>query len=84
MDGIVCCAHEQAVQIGREECDLNFPDDFFMSPKHARVEMSGESLTLIDQNSKNGTYVRVRGERELGDGDYLFLGRNLLRVEVTA
>jgi hypothetical protein len=46
--------------------------------------MSGETLTLVDQGSRNGTYVRIRGERELGNGDYLFLGRNLLRVEVTA
>jgi predicted component of type VI protein secretion system len=84
MDGIVCCAHEQSLQIGREDCDINFPDDVHMSPRHARVEMSGESLQLVDEHSQNGTYVRMRGERELSHGDYLFLGRNLLRVEVTA
>jgi len=84
MDGIVCCALEQTVEIGREDCDINFPDDVYMSPRHAKVEMSGEALKLIDENSQNGTYVRIRGERELGHGDYLFLGRNLLRVEVTA
>jgi len=84
MDGIVCCAHEQSVQVGREDCDINFPGDVYMSPRHARIEMSGESLELVDENSQNGTYVRIRGERELSHGDYLFLGRNLLRVEVTA
>ncbi len=84
MDGIVCCAREQSVQIGREDCDINFPDDVYMSPRHARVEMSGEKLELIDEGSQNGTYLRIRGERELAHGDYLFLGRNLLRVEVTA
>ena len=84
MDGIVCCAQEDTVHIGREECDINFPDDVYLSPRHARVEMSGESLELSDENSQNGTYVRIRGERELSHGDYLFLGRNLLRVEVTA
>jgi len=84
MDGIVCCAREQAVRIGREECDINFPDDVYMSARHARIEMSGNSLELIDEGSQNGTYIRIRGERELNDGDYLFLGRNLLRVEVTA
>jgi pSer/pThr/pTyr-binding forkhead associated (FHA) protein len=84
MDGIVCCAHEQTVEIGREDCDINFPDDQYMSPRHAKVEMTGESLRLLDGNSQNGTFVRIRGERELSHGDYLFLGRNLLRVEVTA
>ena len=84
MDGIVCCAQEQSVEIGREDCDINFPNDVFLSPRHAKVEMTGEALKLIDENSQNGTYVRIRGERELGHGDYLFLGKNLLRVEVTA
>ena len=83
IDGIVCCAREQTVEIGREDRDINFPDDIFMSRRHAKVEMSGESLKLIDENSQNGTYIRIRGERELSHGDYLFLGRNLLRVEVT-
>ena len=77
-------SHEQTVEIGREDCDINFPDDVYLSARHAKVEMTGESLKLIDENSQNGTYVRIRGERELGHGDYLFLGRNLLRVEVTA
>ena len=84
MDGIVCCALEQTVGIGREDCDINFPDDVYLSPRHAKVEMMGETLKLIDENSQNGTFVRIRGERELGHGDYLFLGRNLLRVEVPA
>ncbi len=84
MDGIVCCARGRTVQIGREECDINFPDDVYLSPRHARVEMSGESLELIDEGSQNGTYVRIRGERELSHGDYVFSGQNLLRVEVTA
>ncbi len=84
MDGIVCCANERTVEIGREECDINFPDDVHMSPRHARVEMSGDTLELVDAGSQNGTFLRIRGERDLSHGDYLFLGRNLLRVEVTA
>ncbi|MEM7139326.1 MAG: FHA domain-containing protein [Myxococcota bacterium] len=83
-DGIVCCANEHTVEIGREDCDINFPDDVYLSPRHARVEMAGETIQLVDQNSQNGTFVRIRGERDLAHGDYLFLGKNLLRVEVTA
>ena len=47
--------------------------------------MSGDgSFTLTDAGSKNGTYVRIEGEHELSHGDYLFLGKQLLRVEMTA
>ena len=39
-----------------------------------------DTFSLVDNNSKNGTYVRIRGERELSQGDYVFLGHQLLRV----
>ena len=71
------------MQIGREGGDLNFPGDLYMSGAHCRIEDNGGRLTLTDMNSRNGTYVRLRAERELGHGDYLFVGRKLLRVEIT-
>jgi pSer/pThr/pTyr-binding forkhead associated (FHA) protein len=64
---------------------MNFPDDVFMSGSHAKVDMGSEgSFTITDLESKNGTYVRIEGERELGHGDYIFIGKQLLRVEMTA
>ncbi len=84
-DGMVFCARESTAVVGREESDLNFPEDVYMSGTHARVEMTGDGkFTLGDAGSKNGTYVRIRGEQELAHGDYLFLGKQLLRVEMTA
>lgn len=83
-DGMVYCAREPQVHIGREDNDMNFPDDIYMSGRHARIEMvDGGQFHLHDAGSRNGTYVRVRGERELGHGDYLFIGQQLLRVEQT-
>ncbi|MBZ0117742.1 MAG: FHA domain-containing protein [Sandaracinaceae bacterium] len=84
-DGMVYCARDNSVQIGREDSDMNFPDDVFMSGKHAKVDLSPDgSFSLVDLSSRNGTYVRIRGERELGHGDYVFVGHQLLRVEQTA
>ena len=37
---------------------------------------------LTDHESRNGTYVRLKAEKPLDHGDYLFIGRKLLRVEV--
>lgn len=82
--GMVVCAREQKLEIGREDCDMNFPSDIYMSARHARVEMTGEGeFRLVDTDSKNGTFVRIDGERELDQGDYLFVGHQLLRVEMT-
>jgi pSer/pThr/pTyr-binding forkhead associated (FHA) protein len=82
--GMAVCARGQALQIGREGGDLNFPGDLYMSASHCKLEDNGGRLTLTDLNSRNGTYVRLKAERELGHGDYLFIGRKLLRVEITA
>ena len=72
------------VSIGREDCDLNFPEDLYMSGSHARVAASPDgSFVLVDSASKNGTFLRIRAEHELSHGDYLFLGKQLLRVEIT-
>jgi pSer/pThr/pTyr-binding forkhead associated (FHA) protein/RNA polymerase subunit RPABC4/transcription elongation factor Spt4 len=84
-DGMVYCARENVVQIGRENADMNFPDDVFMSGSHAKVELSADGqFSLVDLGSRNGTYVRLAQERELGHGDYVFIGHQLLRVEQTA
>jgi pSer/pThr/pTyr-binding forkhead associated (FHA) protein len=81
---MVHCALNNAALIGREDADLNFPLDVFMSGNHAKLERQGDQFLLTDLQSRNGTFVRVRGEQELVHGDYLFLGKQLLRVEMTA
>lgn len=82
--GMTVCARGSSLQIGREGGDLNFPSDLYMSASHCRLEESAGKLTLTDINSRNGTYVRLAAERELSHGDYVFIGRKLLRVEITA
>jgi len=80
--GMAVCARTGSLQIGREGGDLNFPGDLFMSASHCKLEDSAGKLTLTDLNSRNGTYLRLKTERELAHGDYLFIGRKLLRVEI--
>jgi pSer/pThr/pTyr-binding forkhead associated (FHA) protein len=84
LPGMVVCARGQALQIGREGGELNFPNDLYMSGSHCRIDEAGGKFTLTDLNSRNGTYLRLKSERELGHGDYLFVGRKLLRVELNS
>lgn len=71
-----------SVVIGREGNDINFPEDPFISGRHAEVRISGGVLSVTDLGSRNGTFVRVSGEQVLRHGDYVFLGQQLLRVEI--
>lgn len=82
-DGMAFCAGESGVTIGRDGCDMNFPDDSYMSGTHVKVSNDGDHFVVADQGSKNGTFVRVKGEREVGHSDYVFVGKQLLRVEMT-
>lgn len=82
--GLIYRARGETIAIGREGNDVNFPDDPFISGKHAQVAIGPDGrFTLSDTGSKNGTFVRLGDEAPLDHGDYVFLGQQLLRVEVT-
>lgn len=70
------------VSIGREANDINFPRDPFISGRHAQIQLSEGVLSVTDLGSRNGTFVRIAGEQLLKHGDYVFLGQQLLRVEI--
>lgn len=72
----------ETVVFGREGNEINFPDDPFISGRHAELRLSGGVLSVTDLGSRNGTFVRVHGEQTLAHGDYVFLGQQLLRVEI--
>jgi len=80
--GMKVQAFGASMVVGRDGADLNFPDDLFMSGEHCRIDETDGRFTLTDLNSRNGTYVRLSDERQLEHGDYVFIGRKLLRVEI--
>jgi len=82
-EGMVVNSRDNQITIGREGGDMNFPNDPYISGAHLKVELADGKLRLVDLGSKNGTYTKIAGEQELAHGDYLFLGRQLLRVEIT-
>ncbi len=72
-----------SLTVGREGTDLEFPNDRFISGCHCAVERDGEAVVLVDKDSRNGTYIKIKGTTELRTRDFVFVGRQLLRVEVT-
>jgi hypothetical protein len=68
--------------IGRVNCDISFPHDGFMSGKHASIERRGEKFILKDEGSRNGSFIRIKGEVELQPGDMVLIGKQLFRFEV--
>lgn len=66
--------------LGRERGDILFRDDGYVSGRHARIFSEGGRFFVEDLNSSNGTFVRIRGERVLGNGSLLLLGQQPFRI----
>lgn len=69
------------VTLGREVGDILFRDDGFVSGRHAKLAKVQGRVMLKDLGSSNGTYVRIRGERRVEDGDLILMGQQLFRLE---
>ncbi len=81
--GMIFRAPTDEVTLGREGNDINFPDDPYISGQHSMVSSTPQGYFLTDLGSKNGTFVIIVDPLELAHGDYVFLGQQLLRVEIT-
>lgn len=67
--------------IGRVDGDIKFPHDGYMSSRHARILQRNGRFFLIDNNSRNGTFVKIHQEVELHGGDVVLIGKQLFRFE---
>lgn len=84
-EGRIVSAQGTMLTLGREGGHMNFPNDRFISGRHARLDSASDShhIILTDTGSRNGTFVRIKGAVELFHGDYIFIGQQLLRVEIS-
>jgi len=72
----------EEVVLGREEGDIVFRDDAFLSRRHAALTWDGKRAQITDLGSSNGTFVRLTGPTAVRHGDHVRLGDQLLRIEL--
>jgi pSer/pThr/pTyr-binding forkhead associated (FHA) protein len=70
------------IVVGREQGDIVFSEDEFMSRRHALLQFRSGSALLSDLGSSNGTFVRLTGQHTLSPGEMIRLGDELLRFEM--
>jgi ribosomal protein L40E len=68
--------------VGRVDGDITFPHDDYMSGRHASIRRNGDKFVLIDEDSRNGSFVRIKKQVELKPGDFILLGKQLFRFEM--
>lgn len=72
----------KTITVGREAGDILIKNPS-VSARHLKIEKNGNTFTLSDLNSTNGTFIndeRVT-TRELKSGDMIAVGRHVLRFE---
>ncbi len=75
------------ITVGREQGEIVFPSDGFLSRAHARVRMEihDNAMTVIleDLDSANGTYLRIRGAVNVPYGGMFRVGDQIFRLRNT-
>ncbi|MDZ7344588.1 MAG: FHA domain-containing protein [candidate division KSB1 bacterium] len=66
--------------IGRIGCDLSFPDDGFLSDRHASIAHGPEGFFLRDDGAATGVFLKVKEAKplEVVSGNIVRLGRQFL------
>ena len=64
--------------------NLQFPDDPFISEKHANFFYRDDKLVVRDESSHNGVYIRIRGGVEVAIGDTFLAGEQVFRIEANS
>ena len=64
---------------GRSDGQIQFPDDRYISPKHCALFMKDGRFVVRDENSLNGVYLKLVGEREILSGQIFRCGQQLLQ-----
>ncbi len=67
--------------LGRRGTDVVFTDDVYLDEHHANVSIEGDMVTIHDNQSVNGTFIRITEPALIEHGDMFRLGQELLRYE---
>ncbi|MFL5319963.1 MAG: FHA domain-containing protein [Myxococcaceae bacterium] len=72
--------------IGSSKCDLSYPSDEGLAPRHCELSPQPPSAMLRDLSGGLGTFIRIApaADRMLTPGDRVRVGEQILQVEAIA
>jgi pSer/pThr/pTyr-binding forkhead associated (FHA) protein len=73
---------DDEITLGREEGDLVYSDDAFLSRRHCTIGWDGNRAVITDLGSSNGTFVRLVGTTTVRNGEHVRMGDQLFRIEL--
>ncbi|MBN2802525.1 MAG: FHA domain-containing protein [Deltaproteobacteria bacterium] len=73
-DGVIC---------GRERGNILFPDDGYISGVHLRIHQENGKTYITDLGSSNGSYIKITEQSALNNGDFILMGAQLFRIQIS-
>lgn len=70
------------IMIGRENGDITFPTDGYVSGQHCQIVGDDTGVFMEDVGSSNGTYMRCRTGQLVPYGSLILIGQKLFQVEL--
>lgn len=80
-EGVVFTLRTGETACGRTNGVVLLFDNPFVSPTHCEFSFHGGTLAVTDAQSLNGVFVQLKNETVIRDGDYIRIGKQLLRFE---
>lgn len=74
--------HSPETVLGRSQGSYTFPEDFFLSSRHARVYFRDGKYFLEDLGSTNGTFLKIRKGAFAREGDVILVGAQQLHLQL--
>src|SRR5262249_52389783 len=84
--GRIAVTTTQVLSIGQHSCDVSFPGEAGLAPRHCELTLITQGAILRDLSAGLGTFVRIPPgvERPLNVGDLIRVGQEILRVDAVA
>lgn len=80
-DGVSYQLNSSSHVIGRLEGTVLYPEDHYLSPRHANLYYEHDKLHIKDEGSANGVFIKLKEPVEIEDGTHFLVGEQLLRFE---
>ncbi len=73
---------QDQVTVGREQGDIVYREDLFLSRMHAVIQRHNEVFYVNDLGSSNGTFLRIKEPMVVSTKQQIRVGDHMFRVEI--
>jgi pSer/pThr/pTyr-binding forkhead associated (FHA) protein len=71
------------ILVGRGTVDISLPQDLHLSTRHASFKKDQNQLYLEDLKSLNGTWMKLRGTKQLKTSEEFMIGQQIFKLQAS-